>query len=85
MFLELVNHHRTASRCLSPVPCAQCLLFSNLQTIVDYKIHRSVSVSTEPSKELNTAIEDMFGGNFLSSLKAVTMAARKGPAVRRSL
>lgn len=48
-----------------------------VKTIVDYKIHTSVSVSTEPSTQLNSALEEMFGGNFLSALKAVCLAARE--------
>ena len=46
-----------------------------IKTIIDYKRHISVSVSNEPSEELNTAIEEMFGGNFLASLKAMCLAA----------
>ena len=46
-----------------------------IKTIIDYKRHISCSVSNEPSEQLNTAIEEMFGGNFLQSLKAMCLAA----------
>lgn len=35
----------------------------------------SVNVSTEPSHELTSAVEELFGGNFMTSLKALTLGA----------
>jgi hypothetical protein len=46
-----------------------------IKTVVDYKKHVSCQVSSEPSGELNTVIEELFGGNFLGSLKALCLAA----------
>jgi len=46
-----------------------------IKTIIDYKRHVAISVKDEPSEELNGAIEDLFGGKYLSSLKAMCMLA----------
>lgn len=56
-----------------------------IKTVIEYKTHTSVNVSTEPSKQLNDAIEDLFGGNFLSSLKAATLAAGRSHKLGMSL
>ncbi len=46
-----------------------------IKTVVEYKKHVSCQVSSEPSGELTAVIEELFGGNFLGSLKALCLAA----------
>lgn len=46
-----------------------------IKQIVAEKKHASVKVSTQPSKELTDAIDDMFGKNVLPSLKALALGA----------
>jgi hypothetical protein len=54
-----------------------------IKTIVDYKRHISCSVSSEPSEQLNNAVEELFGGNFLASLKSMCLAAGKPSEIKK--
>lgn len=46
-----------------------------IKTLIEYKKHVSCSVSSGPSDKLNEAVEELFGGNFMSSLKAMALGA----------
>lgn len=46
-----------------------------VKTFLEVKKHISVDVSTGPSKNLTDALENLFGGGFLASLKAFALGA----------
>lgn len=46
-----------------------------IDTIISLKTDKSVNVSSAPSEHMNSVVEDLFGGNFLSAMKGVILGA----------
>lgn len=46
-----------------------------IDTIISLKTDKSIDVSSAPSQKLTGAVEDMFGGNFLSAMRGVILGA----------